>query len=471
MSFGGILSGVGGELARNPTHAIENGLFGGVGALAGFIGADMILGPIFEQVAPNTSLVEGFQVGQHVGMVGSLLFNFTAEARIAARAAAAIREATAGLDAAHTAAELERPVAEAALEACAHGACQTGKCFAAGTKVQGARGTVAIETVQVGDFVRAAEEERCTSPDGPRYRVDFEVLTQDDTATLSMLADEQWLHGEGRREVGDWEFVSLPELALFGLGRISAITPIVLEPMTGCVVSATIERTSKKLRALHLRGENGPLFVTDEHPFYSAHRGGFVAANELIVGESVVTDSGLAIVQGNDPGVPGQRVFNFEVEGSHTYYVGDSHALVHNNCSQVFRDTLNAMFDDRVFMGTFDSSRVGPHIIDRSGHVLGLGAASTGPMAGKSYFRTLAEFEHFTIEAIRESLDNIVRTAARTASEKGGTLFRYRSTTAAAATGTGVTQSRGVARGVEFRMSWHKTDTGVSFTLETAYPF
>jgi hypothetical protein len=80
---------------------------------------------------------------------------------------------------------------------------------------------------------------------------------------------------------------------------------------------------------------------TPQHPFYVAGRG-FVQAGELGIGTQIVTRAGPALFlktvsRRNEPaGVP---VYNFEVEGDHTYFVGSAGEglWVHNDCpGQVF---------------------------------------------------------------------------------------------------------------------------------------
>jgi RHS repeat-associated protein len=73
--------------------------------------------------------------------------------------------------------------------------------------------------------------------------------------------------------------------------------------------------------------------TTAEHPFYVQGKG-FVKAGELGIGTSIVTRAGPApqvlAKESKDEVVP---VFNFEVEGFHTYFVGTAQVWVHNDCS------------------------------------------------------------------------------------------------------------------------------------------
>ena len=92
-------------------------------------------------------------------------------------------------------------------------------------------------------------------------------------------------------------------------------------------VVQTFERYSATLVLTFNNGEK--IETTEEHPFYVAGKG-FVPAGEMGIGTSIVTRAGPAVQLVSS--VPGQvqKVFNFEVEDFHTYFVGSSEAWVHN---------------------------------------------------------------------------------------------------------------------------------------------
>jgi len=73
--------------------------------------------------------------------------------------------------------------------------------------------------------------------------------------------------------------------------------------------------------------------MTDNHPFWSETHQAFVPVGQLSVGDELLTlhsqkKSLTALLP--RPGPP-ERVYNLEVHGEHTYFVGRLQILVHNN--------------------------------------------------------------------------------------------------------------------------------------------
>gem|GEM_PF-2273613 len=119
------------------------------------------------------------------------------------------------------------------------------------------------------------------------------------------------------------------------------------DPQTGKLhhrrIVDAFARTVTRLRVLDLRGPHGrlqTLRTTDEHPFWVPDAQRFVAAGELAAGDELLGPRGerQQVVSSHSEAHPeGVRVYNFEVEGAHTYFVlaGDLPgvpALVHNGC-------------------------------------------------------------------------------------------------------------------------------------------
>ena len=98
------------------------------------------------------------------------------------------------------------------------------------------------------------------------------------------------------------------------------------------------------VRYRHDGGFEEELVATGEHPFYVVERNAFVAARDLVAGETLsLADGATAIVAGvvtEDPR-PGEilTTYNVEVDEFHTYFVGESGVWVHNAagraCQQV----------------------------------------------------------------------------------------------------------------------------------------
>ena len=70
---------------------------------------------------------------------------------------------------------------------------------------------------------------------------------------------------------------------------------------------------------------------TANHRFWSLDRNDFVEAGKLLIGERLVTPSGVAILASREAVQGTFAVYNVEVEERHTYYVGETGVLVHNN--------------------------------------------------------------------------------------------------------------------------------------------
>lgn len=84
--------------------------------------------------------------------------------------------------------------------------------------------------------------------------------------------------------------------------------------------------------------------TTAEHPFYVQNQG-WVIAQELVVGDTLISEDGSILtidnvnfVQHDQP----VQVYNFEVEDYHTYFVGengeDNFILVHNSCAHMQKE-------------------------------------------------------------------------------------------------------------------------------------
>ncbi len=78
--------------------------------------------------------------------------------------------------------------------------------------------------------------------------------------------------------------------------------------------------------------------TTEEHPFWVVDKG-WTEAQNLSVGDVLITQDGdleyITSVSSERLLEP-IRVYNFEVQDWHTYYVSDSNILVHNACSLKF---------------------------------------------------------------------------------------------------------------------------------------
>ena len=98
------------------------------------------------------------------------------------------------------------------------------------------------------------------------------------------------------------------------------------------VLSVSVTETKA---LVHVTTENGTVInTTENHPFYVEGKG-WCAAAELEAGDVLRTEDG---EQETVKGVQTEKldkavkVYNLEIEGSHTYYVSADSVLVHNAC-------------------------------------------------------------------------------------------------------------------------------------------
>ena len=83
---------------------------------------------------------------------------------------------------------------------------------------------------------------------------------------------------------------------------------------------------------VHLTVNGEEIVTTVDHPFYVKNQG-FIKAGELIVGDELLDVNGnVLLVENFDVQLTDEpvKVYNFQVEDFHTYYVGENNILVHN---------------------------------------------------------------------------------------------------------------------------------------------
>ena len=95
-------------------------------------------------------------------------------------------------------------------------------------------------------------------------------------------------------------------------------------------VLETYIREDSKLIHLMINGEE--IITTETHPFYVKNRG-FVNAGELAIGDELLdSNCNVLLVENHSVELTDEpvTVYNFQVEGFHTYHVGCFYVLVHN---------------------------------------------------------------------------------------------------------------------------------------------
>ena len=98
-------------------------------------------------------------------------------------------------------------------------------------------------------------------------------------------------------------------------------------------VVQTFENETEEL--VHISVADDEIVTTPKHPFYVPHKG-WTSAIDLRAGDILVLSNGEHVivekVQHEILESP-VKVYNFEVQDFHTYYVGENSVLVHNSCT------------------------------------------------------------------------------------------------------------------------------------------
>ena len=93
-------------------------------------------------------------------------------------------------------------------------------------------------------------------------------------------------------------------------------------------------KTIYRLTIVSSIGETAIIDTTEEHPFYVTDQS-WVNAVDLKSGDTIATsDGGIAFVESVTNTGRQEKVYNFEVEDFHTYFVGEFGLLVHNICDE-----------------------------------------------------------------------------------------------------------------------------------------
>ena len=214
------------------------------------------------------------------------------------------------------------------------GACGTTGCFTEGTPVHADTGTVAIESIAVGDRIHAHENCGATEVDPATWRTLELVMPKHDgsgdAVRLVTARSLAWMVEQGAAE-GAWIDLTFEELGIAGVAQVVAVGPAPrVAAGEGCVVLSTMEHRSGDVLELRVAGVT--LEVTRGHRFFSADRDAWVTAGDIVAGERLRTRRGVAAVESVAPLAGTARVYNIEVESRHTYYVGRGEVLTHNTC-------------------------------------------------------------------------------------------------------------------------------------------
>jgi Pretoxin HINT domain len=136
-----------------------------------------------------------------------------------------------------------------------------------------------------------------------------EIITRDGTKNIEDIQVGDWVLSDDPNTVGEIEYKQ---------------------------VLRTFAKTATTTIDLYIDGEK--ITTTEDHPFWVPEVG-WVKAKDLTVGTRLQTKTESWLdIDGIDRHSGLTNVYNFEVEGFHTYFVSDLGFLVHNTCGLVRRD-------------------------------------------------------------------------------------------------------------------------------------
>jgi hypothetical protein len=233
-------------------------------------------------------------------------------------------------------------------------------CFSAGTLVTQADGSqVEIDKLRVGQSVLAWHDYEAIAI-AEQWQNELDALVAYDkiqsttwrsvdlvykhdggnTTMITLLRPIAWLEAVGAKP-GKTIWLEIPELYIDGEAEVVCVAPIpAIDTVDEREVSPNVYQrtitgifvtTEAAVLDLSIDGETKPLGVTSTHPFYSEDTAMWTAAGELQVGEQLRTLTGSAAVTEVVERSGTETVYNLEVRGSHTFYVGArAQLLVHN---------------------------------------------------------------------------------------------------------------------------------------------
>ncbi len=214
------------------------------------------------------------------------------------------------------------------------------QCFTAGTLVATPSGLVPIETLHVGDRVLSPGdnplEDTVTAVDSS-WRV-LRVAAPSpqrpgDTLEVALLRPMTWVSALGAAP-GVWVPLTLAELGVNGFAKVLAVESAPdVRAGPGHVVLMEVTHENRHILRLQFAETSEMLEPTALHPLFSVDRDLWLAAGDLFLGERIRAEAGDRTIVGAWWRAPA-RVFNFEIERSHAYLVGNDGVWSHNaGCS------------------------------------------------------------------------------------------------------------------------------------------
>jgi hypothetical protein len=155
---------------------------------------------------------------------------------------------------------------------------------------------------------------------------------------VDLLRPIDWID-ENEVRIGGTIYLDLEEMGAIGYAdvlSVSACPEIAAQPSVDHqIVTGTFVHSTAELLVLNVEGLSEQIRTTDYHRFWSEDRRNFVAARDLVIGESLrFADGSSARILSLDSVVDSVPVHNLEVNRSHVYYVGSKGILVHNDYAE-----------------------------------------------------------------------------------------------------------------------------------------
>ncbi len=168
------------------------------------------------------------------------------------------------------------------------------------------------------------------------YEVSFDQILGSSECKLALHKD--WIK-RNNYLIDNIIYLELPEQRISGPFRITSIKKLMpkevpvdsdtfdsfeYRPVTGLFVHETT-------KVLNLGLDNDEkLGVTSSHPLYSLTHNGWRTADELEVGDRIMTKLGSVIILSKERDAKITTVYNLEVKDLHNYLVGSDHVVAHN---------------------------------------------------------------------------------------------------------------------------------------------
>jgi hypothetical protein len=197
------------------------------------------------------------------------------------------------------------------------------------------------EEIKISDRILTTDDtaDETEVDEATLFSVSVEALNPDgsgDVLEITRLCSPEWVVTHGCTPGASFH-VELEEMKFAGMVTVTAIDPCPsIQNGKGRVVKMTVTHENSHVFELELSGFDArgraiteTLCPTDVHKLYSVERG-WVMTKNLRVGEVLRTQQGAATITAIKRKGGTHRVYNFEVEATHAYYVGETRTLSHN---------------------------------------------------------------------------------------------------------------------------------------------